>query len=66
MRRAPLVVLNSGGKTKPQRMRFTPEKTDTVPVYGVLSSDNPQHILRFKVHRLSDGAVIDSMYVKHD
>ena len=79
MRRTPFVVLNTAGKDKKQRFRFTPDKVDTVPVYGVLTvngsersnsvsgltSNSPKDGLRFTVHRLSDGMQIDSLYVTH-
>ena len=62
MRRSPFVVLNTAGSFKEQSYRYTPEVTDSVPVYGVLKISN----LQFKVYRLSDGTLIDSLYVKHD
>ena len=69
MRRAPFVVLNTAGKPKQQRYHYTPEITDTTPVYGVLKvSNHPSSIsyLQFSVYRLDDGALIDSFDVKHD
>ena len=66
MRRAPFVVLNTAGTSKEQKYRYTPEVTDSVPVYGVLTLNTKRSTLNFTVHRLSDGAVIDSLYVKHD
>ena len=68
MRRAPFVVLNAGGKGKEQRPLFVPEVTDTVPVYGILQSQITNHKsqMRFTVHRMNDGAQIDSLYVNHD
>ena len=67
MRRTPFVVLNTAGKVKQQQFRFPTEHTDTVPVYGVLSLEkSPISNLQFTVHRLSDGTVIDSLYVTHD
>lgn len=69
MRRAPFVVLNTAGKPKQQRYHYTPEVTDTTPVYGVLKvSNHPSSIsnLQFSVYRLDDGALIDSFDVKHD
>ena len=63
MRRKPFVVLNTSGPLKPQRYHYTPEVTDTVPVYGEISVQ--PSALRFKVYRLSDGHAIDSLYVKH-
>ena len=64
MRRTPFVVLNAAGKPKPQRPLFAPEVTDTVPVYGVLQSSISD--LQFKVYRLDDATLIDSLYVYHD
>ena len=64
MRRAPFVVLNTAGKTKKQKYHYTPEVTDTVAVYGVLQSSISN--LQFKVYRLNDNTLIDSLYVKHD
>lgn len=68
MRRTPFVVLNAAGKPKPQQPVFEPEVTDTVPVYGVLQLPitNHQSPMRFTVHRMNDGAQIDSLYVIHD
>ena len=68
MRHTPFVVLNTAGKPKPQYIGFPVDATDTVPVYGVLHSPfNIQHsTLQFTVHRLDDGAQIDSLYVSHD
>jgi predicted MPP superfamily phosphohydrolase len=64
MRRTPFVVLNTAGKTKTQKYHYTPEVTDTVPVYGVLQSSISN--LQFNVYRLDDNTLIDSLYVKHD
>jgi hypothetical protein len=63
MRRAPFIVLNTSGRPKPQRFHYTPEVNDSVPVYGVLTTNRS---LTFTIHRLADGAVIDSIYVNHD
>jgi len=65
MRCAPFVVLNTSGKPKAQHFRFTPEVTDTVPVYGVLSIEASRPTLQFNVYRLDDHTLIDSLYVKH-
>lgn len=70
MRKAPFVVLNTSGPLKPQRFHYTPEVTDTVPVYGVLSiaqDSTDQHAVPmiFRVYHLSDGQAIDSLYVEH-
>ena len=64
MRRQPFVVLNTAGKTKAQHTRYIPEKTDTVPAYGVIQPQASQ--LKFHVYRLSDNALIDSLHVTHD
>ena len=64
MRRAPFVVLNSAGRLKQQRYKYNPEVTDTVPVYGILRSSASD--LQFKVYRMDDNTLVDSMYVKHD
>ena len=64
MRRAPFVVLNSAGKLKQQRYKYCPEVTDTVPVYGVLRASDAA--LQFKVYRMDDNTLIDSLYVKHN
>ena len=64
MRRGPFVVLNTSGKPKQQRFHYTPEVTDTVSVYGVISATPAA--MRFKTYRFSDGQVIDSLYVTHD
>ena len=71
MRRTPFVVLNSAGKVKKQRHNLNAVAADTVPVYGVLRVEAPgidarQPEMRFTVYRFRDGAVIDSLYVKHD
>lgn len=70
MRRTPFVVLNASGPLKKQRFHYTPEVTDTVQTYGVLSIDRPSATgqlspMRFRVFRLQDGAIIDSLYVQH-
>ncbi|MBO7458095.1 MAG: metallophosphoesterase [Paludibacteraceae bacterium] len=64
MRRAPFVVLNAAGKPKPQHEHMLAQKTDSVPVYGVLQSSVSN--LQFKVYRLEDNTLIDSLYVSHD
>lgn len=63
MRRTPFVVLNTGGKPKPQHLGFPADFTYTEPVYGVLTVKDG---LQFNVYRLEDGALIDSLYVNHD
>ena len=66
MRRHGFVVLNTSGKPKPQRTLEHAAIADTVPVYGVIQLQSPNSDLRFTARRLSDGAVIDSLYVNHD
>lgn len=70
MRRAPFVVLNASGSPKPQRFHYTPEVTDTVQTYGVLSIAAPDSgrlaPMDFRVFRLKDGEPIDSLHVQHD
>ncbi len=70
MRKEQFVVINAAGKTKPQQFRYTPDVTDTIPVYGVIHIPQPTGCqpsqMEFRVYRLSDGAVIDSLYVNHD
>ena len=71
MRRAPFVVLNTAGRPNPQRLRFPAEVTDSVPVYGVLTIDqstisNHQSPMDFRVYRLDNGEILDSLYVTHD
>lgn len=71
MRHQSLVVLNTAGKAKAQQIPFPTDVTDSVPVYAVLSiqrSTNPHHPspLTLNTYRLSDGQVIDILYVKHD
>ena len=63
MRQMPFVTLNTAGKTKPQRMSVHAEALDSVPVYGVLNIQSP---MEFRVYRLDNGEMIDSVYVNHD
>ena len=65
MRRMPFVVLNSGGHLKIPRNSAKSECVSENPVYGVISIKPDCSALAFKVHRLSDGSCIDSVYVKH-
>lgn len=64
MRRTPFVVVNTAGKPKQQRLHYTPDAADSIPVYGVLQSSISN--LQFNVYRLDDATLIDSLYVKHD
>ena len=66
MRRAPFVVLNTAGKPKKQQFFYTPEAIDSIPTYSVIESTICPKDLFFKTYRLSDGALIDSLYVHHD
>lgn len=63
MRKAPFVILNTAGDVKPQNSITRPQVASETPVYGVLAADSAQ--LAFRVYRLDNGQVIDSMYVKH-
>ena len=68
MRYRHFVVLNTAGRHKTQKMHITPDVTDSVPVYGVLTTENLQSSisnLQFKVYRLDDATLIDSLYVTH-
>ena len=64
LRRMPFVDINTAGKPKPQRQYASTDCVSTEPVYGAITIDQSQMTLI--VHRLSDGAVIDSTYVTHD
>ncbi len=76
MRKDPFVVLNTAGRTKKQRANLHAAVSDTVPVYGVLQSQitirrkqigrNHKSQMQLTIHRLSDGATIDSLYVSRD
>jgi len=66
MRCAPFVVLNAAGKPKPQHLHFTPQVTDSVPTYSVLTVPDSVPQLIFKTYRFLDGVAIDSLYVTHD
>ena len=61
------VVLNTSGRPKQPQTLLPVDNASDQPAYGVLKIDqSPISNLTFTVHRLSDGAVIDSLYVKHD
>ena len=70
MRCAPFVVVNAAGKPKPQWDKLRAEVTDSVPTYSVMTvrqsavSCQPSELF-FKTYRLSDGQMIDSLYVCH-
>jgi len=71
MRRTPFVVLNTAGRAKRQDFHYTPDVTDTVPVYGVLTvaplSDTRHPAqMEFRVFRLEDGGLVDLIHADHD
>lgn len=67
MRQTPFVILNTAGDLKPQRSLHHADASDTARVYGVITvKQAPVSDLRFTVHHLSDGVVIDSLHVNHD
>ena len=71
MRRTPFVVLNTAGKPKSQHFDFPADYSDTIPVYGVLRLEKSQisnlkSQMEFRVHRLDNGEILDSLYVHHD
>ena len=71
MRRTPFVVLNTAGHPKTQRYHYQPDFIDTDATYAVLSikrstvSYQPSPLM-LHTYRLSDGKVIDFLYVKHN
>ena len=70
MRKGSFVVMNTGGKPKEQKTDSVDAQT-TSPVYGVLSVQlsafkDHQLPLEFRIYRLNDGQMIDSLYVNHD
>lgn len=64
MRMKNFVVLNAAGKPKEQHKHLPAEVRDSAPTYGVLTVEPQQ--LQFTVYRLDNGAVVDSLYVRHD
>lgn len=64
MRQTPFVVLNTAGKTKPQRTHLHAQVNDTVPVYGIISVKSDT--MSFKVYSLDANSLIDSFDVIHD
>lgn len=70
MRRTPFVILNTGGKLKKQRGSLHAQASDTVPVYGVINiqaeTPNQPSRMDFRVFRLDNGSIIDSLHVNHD
>lgn len=64
MRQTPFVVLNTAGKTKPQRTHLHVQVNDTIPVYGVISVKSDT--MSFKVYSLDANSLIDSFDVIHD
>lgn len=77
IRRTPFVVVNASGRQKPQRDSAHFEFAFPEPVYSVLTITNHQVAsdqvpstnhpspLQFRTYRMSDGALIDSLYVDH-
>jgi predicted phosphodiesterase len=71
MRKGPFVVLNAAGRPKRQRAHMQADVLETEPTYSVLSIKQSrvhqgQSPMSFVTYRLSDGKVIDIVYVKHD
>lgn len=66
MRRAPFVVLNAAGAPKPQQQSLHAEVTDTVPAYGIIQITNHPSQMDFRVYRLDNGEILDSLHVIHD
>lgn len=71
MRRTPFVVLNTAGKPKALKQQLKADTTFTEPVYGVLTIEPKSFIyhqssMSFRVYRLDNGEMIDSLYVQHD
>lgn len=64
MRRTPFVILNTAGKEKEQKPLYMPEVTETAAVYGKLRIEHSA--FSWKVYRLDDHSLVDSLYVKHD
>ena len=64
MRQRNFVVLNTAGKSKEQHKHLFAQVKDSAPGYGVLTVEPQQ--LQFTVYRWDNGAVIDSLYVRHD
>ena len=65
MRSMPYVVLNTAGKTKPQRKRPLSEYVSAEPAYMVLTQADGGDIC-LRTYRICDGEMIDSVYVKHN
>ena len=67
-RRAPFVMLNTAGRPKTQKTHLHVDVCDSVPVYGVIQAPitNDQSPIEFRVYRLDNGEILDSLYVKHD
>ena len=68
----PFVVVNAAGVPKPQRDPVNFEFITADPVYSVITIQNPQSPisnhqspLLFRTYRMSDGMLIDSVYVEH-
>ena len=72
MRQMPFVIVNSAGREKPQKVSERFEFASSEPVYSVLSFERDTtatHSGRtpfsFRTYRMSDGVLIDSVYVDH-
>lgn len=63
-RRMPFVVFNTAGRLKPRRNATRYEASSADPTYLHLSVDDRNLVMR--VHKMSDGGLIDIIYVKHD
>lgn len=71
MRKGPFVVLNTAGKPKQPRTKLAADVKYALPVYGVLTIDqsaisNQQSSMEFRVYRLDNGEILDSLHVSHD
>jgi hypothetical protein len=71
MRRSPFVVLNTSGRPKTQHIRYATDITSMDAVYGVLSIERTRYShhpspMVLRIYRLSDGQLIDNIYVSHD
>ena len=71
MRKGPFVVMNTAGPAKQPRTKLTADVKYALPVYGVLTIDqspitNHQSSMEFRVYRLDNGEILDSLHVSHD
>ena len=67
MRRSHFLMLNTSGKAKPQKANLKCDVLSDEPVYAVLSiaTDSASAPLCVRTYRMSDGVLIDSVYVDH-